>query len=387
MGLKKTKLQNIGIWLTAITIYLSIPPVQVWNYGWIHAVLLFLVVIWGLLYSRTSNAKSYLFFFVLVLLYTYLVFKAGYSFFRWPFQILLCCYVLFDSEYSGKIFDSFITIFSVLLIPSLISFALFFSGLITLPELGRMDPIASSSTHELIHYPFLLISNTFQDGGFARFRAVFDEPGVVGTTSAIAAVVLKYNFKNWRIYPIIIAGILSFSMSFFVLFAAGLLLFARKKTTIISVTLIAVLVIYVINIVFPDVVGELLLDRLQIDNGELSGDNRTTKGFEMWYDQFRYTKEWWFGYGNNYSQIINYGGASYKDLIVNYGIIFFLSFCSSFLLYASTQIRKGREILLYFLIFFVIIYQRPFIEMNFYFCLLLFPIYSLSKRNNTKAVL
>lgn len=380
MSLKRSKLSNIGIWLTAITIYLSIPPVQVWNYGWIHAVLLLFVIIWGLLYGRTTNPKSILFFLLLVLLYTYLVFKAGYSFFRWPFQILLCAYVLLDTDYLHRAFNRFISIFSILLIPSLISYALFFSGLISLPELGRMDPIASSSTHELIHYPFLLISNTFQDGGFARFRAVFDEPGVVGTTAAISAVILKYDFKDWRIYPIILAGVLSFSLSFFVLFTVGLLLFSKRKINIIIISFVAIIVIYIVNTIFPDVVGELLLDRIQFDDGKLSGDNRTTKSFELWYEQFKYTKEWWFGYGNNYSQVINYGGASYKDLIVNYGILFFVLYCGGFILYALGQIKKGKEFLIYLVVFFVIMYQRPFIEMNFYFCLLLCPICALSSK-------
>ena len=69
------------------------------------------------------------------------------------------------------------------------------------------------------------------------------------------------------------------------------------------------------------------------DDG-LSGDNRTSAFFDQWFQKYISTPTSIVGLGGGESLKINYGGASYKDLIVDYGFVgitLFLRECFCFI--------------------------------------------------------
>lgn len=51
----------------------------------------------------------------------------------------------------------------------------------------------------------------------AQIFGMYDEPGVVGTIAGAILMTRQFNFKKWINIPIFIAGILSFSLFFYVI--------------------------------------------------------------------------------------------------------------------------------------------------------------------------
>ena len=92
-----------------------------------------------------------------------------------------------------------------------------------------------------------------------------------------------------------------------------------------------------------------------------------------------------FGYGNNYAQqVVNIGGASYKDLIVNFGIVGFGLFVSIAFLCALKHVKTIRLFAIYALVFVGIIYQRPSIFNFTFFGLLFFSIFAIPRERHLK---
>lgn len=72
-----------------------------------------------------------------------------------------------------------------------------------------------------------------------------------------------------------------------------------------------------------EVINRYIISRMEYENGNFSGNNRTHGGMDAWYKTyFENSDDYYFGLGAGASQIYNPGGASYKDIIINCGIVF-----------------------------------------------------------------
>lgn len=232
-------------------------------------------------------------------------------------------------------------------------------------------------------YPFMILYEKFNGYPMIRFHGYYDEPGLVGTISAILLVSDKLNLKNKYNIPILVSGILSLSLFFYVIIILYMLLFSsnRYRLCIAFILLLIVSLYGFLETEYP------FLNRFVFENGKLSGDTRTSDSFETWYNNFVYSTDFWVGLGGNSAQSINRGGASYKDIIVNYGFIFFVFYLFAFLLYILSKSRKKTNNILCIFILICTLYQRPSISDFFYLFLWCGAIcnisdFDINKRND-----
>jgi hypothetical protein len=152
------------------------------------------------------------------------------------------------------------------------------------------------------------------------------------------------------------------------------ILFAKIKYKIV----VAILASVAIYMWYDDgLLGQYIFRRLEIENGELVGDNRAQGAFDYWYaNKFVNSEDFYFGLGRGSSLVYNRGGASYKDIIVNYGIVFFVAYMAIFVLFGLYRLRL---FFLYMVVLFGVIYQRPFIDSMIYLFIIFIPILYLGQ--------
>ncbi len=215
------------------------------------------------------------------------------------------------------------------------------------------------------HYPFGLI---IAGSAMPRPSGLFDEPGYMGTLAGILyAAVLESRdktIKKWRICLIII-GLFSFSLAFYILFFVRIMIYIAekgyKRVALILPVLIALFVVFM-NVDFHNEQIQEVQARLKIGENGLEGDNRTTMAFDEEYGFFIRGDTKIILRGNGLDAHMKnpkmIGASSYKVLVYNYGIIGTgLLILLLVLIVYSVGFTKNNTAFL--LIFLLSMYQRP----------------------------
>ena len=197
--------------------------------------------------------------------------------------------------------------------------------------------------------------------GFYRFQSLAVEPGNVGTFSALM-LFATYGCKKYRIPYIIffIAGVLSFSLAFYLLAAIQLIFIGGRRNW--SVVLGVVLIIAAGYYYLGDAFTYLISDRISGD----SADNRSSYALEMAFKRAWEDGSLWFGRDSG-SVSDNIDGAGVKLSIYFHGIIGVAILVSAYVfIYISKvkQLHLKNKLMLwvFFLAFWASYYQRDFIE-------------------------
>lgn len=225
------------------------------------------------------------------------------------------------------------------------------------PVFATIDSILAIKDIEPMNNYILFISN----GGIEnnRFYAMFDEPGVLGTLSAFILYANKYNFKKNENIVILLGALFTFSLAFYVLFFVGYILFNSRKLSqlllgIISIIFIGATLWYLLrdNLIFQ----LAILDRF-VDIGS-SADKRSSEFINNYFSSYIGTSNAIFGLGTNFFSNLGWSeGSSYKDFILEYGIIGGISLL---LLYLSLMKRINRYTFILLILFTMSFIQRPF---------------------------
>lgn len=220
-----------------------------------------------------------------------------------------------------------------------------------------------------INYYFTIL---FNDGaGWVRLCGLFNEPGLLGTVLGLILVAEGLNFKKKANIILIVAGVLSFSLAFFLTLAIYFLL---KDSNKLSKWPIVVLVVGIYLYVIPNIhTGNLYIDnilsRLAFEDGHMVGDNRShglnyllattiSSGNAMW------------GNGMGYVSSFELNTSSFQTIIIDNGIVGFSILYILLMLICLARYRQSRQALLYIIVFFINVYQRPNIYSILYFTLL-----------------
>lgn len=379
MKLNKTKYIELLEYFLAFLLWLSIPPYFLWQIENLKVYLLLLFVAISFLICKKISQSNLSFFLLIGTVYTFFSFRNGGNIFGLLDAWLICFILLLPKDFLYRIFNKLIKLYAILLIPSIVIYILVIIFGFSLPH-DIIQPLVKAKNYLYFQYPSLVVPNTLNEGfSYFRFHAWFDEPGVIGTISGIFLLINRINFKRWEFYPIIISGILSMSITFFILLFISIILFQPLKIKIIMIVVFIVIGIYSSE---NGIIENLVFNRLTIENGRLAGDNRTQGSMDNFMEEFWHSDKVLWGYGNNYSNVVNFGGASYKDLIVDNGIFGFLIFCISSLFFAYINLRFSKQFLIYIIIFGSIIYQRPFINHLIYFVFIFISIFYLKHQKS-----
>lgn len=279
----------------------------------------------------------------------------SYATFLWSIFLIIAS----SKEVLSLAFQYFRTIFAVTLIPSILLYPLMASGL---SPVGQIVP-----SHEIKEqlgwyynnflFSFQLIDYYHQEGvGFFRMSGLFDEAGVVGTFAAFFLVVGGYA-RNKTNAILVVAGLLSFSLAFYVM-TFIYLLFSLRLSKVLVASAFAISLFFVLQ--SNSFVQERLLDRFSVTNGKFAGDNRTTEEFEATFAKFIDSSQVWMGVENEDAYAM--GVSSWKNLIWDYGVVGSFLLLLFFILYAAFNVKGSIKIYGPFLVVFALnLYQRPHI--------------------------
>lgn len=395
--IKKSLIIKTFILLAAFLAFLTLEPFFVWGnrlkelVGCVYITYFFLIAAKYNVISR-KDIKLAFFTIFLILLYSFRydeVYKILYSF------LFLCAvlvpFVLLINEIKLKIYDCFIKIIAISYIPAIIVAFLLLLGI----DLS-WDNLISYSTSKSNYRQYLWSANYAVYYGFSeqyffsyggsidRICAMFNEPGVVGTVSAL--ILISKKLKLDRLYEkiILIAGILSLSMAFYTLIGLYLLIKNKKH-------LILFFIAYILLFSFTPKDSYLynrILYRFEINSEGLAGNNRTNEGFEYVYKDFKAgnIKEQFWGIGEKeyFNKALNYKSEalSWKTFMVINGYLLFILHVL-FFLYLSLK-EKNKASIIFAVFYFMAIYQRPF-DFSLGYWLIFFAgiLYSLNKEKNT----
>ena len=355
--IKSTRDSNVLIsYFSALLLLCTIPPSFAWNNiipG--LAAVMFAVLIIGDIVAKGLNKHIWLPCCFLVL-YAIYAFLSSFNFNG--FLFILSIPLLFFAKDSIHLdtYKAFKNIFALLLVVSILMYILVV--FLNAPISGNeIKPLNEGKTDVFIHYPFLVTVVRF-GVVVPRFQCIFDEPGVVGTMCAIILAAEKYNLKDKINYVFLISGILSLSLFFFLICGVYVLLNAKMKYKIIvAILVMAFYVVFADN----DILNDLVFQRFIFDDGEAFGDNRSAQGFDSFYEGFRKSPDYLWGLGAGKGELLNEGGSSYKQVIVDFGLIFFLFYMVIFLFLCKFMKMRTKDAIFMLFVISGVMYQRPFV--------------------------
>lgn len=298
--------------------------------------------------------------------------------------ILLIVSFFLHQEDQAKIFDYIVKIFVVISFPSLVYYIITVILGIEIPYEYLIPPHqgkAASGLYYELRPMGLIIKNQYQTI-LPRYCGVFDEPGMIGTLSAIflSATLKRKENKVWSIL-LVLEGILSFSMAFYILILINIIFISMMKGIIqvsVTICLVAVGIILFLNIDFQNPQLKNIQNRIDISSRFFVKDNRTNSEFEKEYrkmmDNAGY--ELLFGHGIGYVQTRPELSASfsYKLLIFEHGLIGAFLYIGFFVLLAVFYYKLSKDNLNFLLLFFASIYQRPYIMSQQYTMIFIFAL-------------
>ncbi len=312
-----------------IAFYGSINPWFMWPIGKYYAILSCAFVLGAMTISATLkkpifNKNNYLFAIIsyIVLVY-YQSFVNEEKLTSYIFHLFNICifYSVFRMNQKGiqRLSTILAKSMGYLLAVSMPFFALYILGF-PLPY----NSISFGDLYSYSNYFFFLVDDRSIFQFIPRFQSVFLEPGQLGTVTALLLLMQHGQWKRWYNVMLIIATLISFSLSAYVLFTIAVFLSlwmqGREifKKICLSVGIIATIVIgsFYYNDGF-NLVHDLIILRLEIEDGEMVGDNRVQEGMQAEYETFLRSSD--ILLGKNFER--EWGGAGYKIYLLDYGLV------------------------------------------------------------------
>ncbi len=268
---------------------------------------------------------------------------------------LLVC-VLKESEKNYTIL--YITNFLSAIIIFSLPLWLFHTFISQLPLYNVIDLTAGKGALQDVLMKNYFFFVTDYDFDYQRFYSVFDEPGVLGTLASFVLFANKYNFNKKPLIFILIGGIFTYSLAFYILTIAGFC-FSFMKVKQSDLPRISIIIIIISLLVFTikdsDMFEGLISDRFKSIDQQVH--LRTHDQLNIFFDTFISSIDAVYGKGTSFISTSNLiTGSSYKLFIIEYGM---LGVVALLMLYYSL-IRSNRVYSYFLLIFFILSFmQRP----------------------------
>lgn len=354
---EKIKYKDLKEWLVAVLFFLSTNPYFLWGTGISNLVSIAIVILVIFNLQKRINVIEFIALCIISLFYTAIGIRHSGTMLGMVYILIIPIYFFIDRNLFRNSYKKFIIILSAVTTLSIVSYFLivFFKVPLSYSEIEPLNPIKDFT---YLKYPFLVMENRDIGLDITRLYGVYDEPGVLGSLAAVILCKEHFNFKKSELIPLFIGGLLTFSLYFYVILLIYVLLFTKIKTVVAICLCMAVLIPILLQI---EDLKILIFNRFIIENGVWKGNSRYSMAFLDWYDKFRHTPMYFIGMGTGYNLVVNYGGASYRDIIVNYGIILFCCYLFGYFLLSLRRHFKFKEFVLSVVLIATFIYQRPFI--------------------------
>lgn len=349
-----------GSLICSIFLFLLMRPYFTWhNILGNNLILVPMSLLLGLIFFNNSDlkrSKLFYFLFFVVLCASNTIIR-GYNI---VFFISILPFTLLpfgNKNFAKSVYENFLNIYCIILLISLCVWILNLFGAV--PQLGTIAPLNNLKAYDYNVFPLLVT----QSDSF-RFYSVFDEPGVVGTVSAILLCCQKFNFNDKRTILLLISGLCSFSMFFYGLSILILLyrIIFIKKSLLKGAVIILILYISVMIVQSVPVLNELIGVRFQWDSetGKFAGDNRTSDYMVDYLMSLSGTKVFWFGVDNKnlFLEYVEGQSSIYMILILN-GVLFCLMYLIFMISYGIAYKKSWSSFFIFMVVFLATVYQRP----------------------------
>lgn len=371
LNLKKYKSKEV-FW--GILLFLLSEPYFVWGNMIIQITCLLLVYGYILINSELKKGVE-LPFALFTLFYMIVALRLG-ALFGAVYTLIIPLLLLAPINTLQRGFSFFTYIYSIIIgISILVFIAVVFFGIpISHTQIPPLNELRAADGFMYDKYPFLVSMSGESLIQFQRFHGVYDEPGVVGTIDTLILYANKGSFKKWYLIPVFVSGVLSFSLFFYI--SLFLLLIIRFKIGLNGLIMIVVVIgggLFLLSQI--EGIDILLFNRFKIEDGDWIGNSRYDYDFKTWYDKFSSTADYYIGLGAGSSAIYNKAGASYKDIIVDYGVITFIIYISSFIIWVLKVQRNVKDRILTLFFIMGLIYTRPFYQSIFFVLSYIYIIY------------
>lgn len=382
---KNSLLAKVVLLLSSWNIFCMFSPYFTWHGGvWIYLYPTVVFSISFLLFLNQLDKNKIVLFLAVFLLLFYFNFRevihsGNVNIFL--FYLAQGCFLtlLFSSKKIDYValWNIFINLFAAF---ALWGILIYFLRLFISIPFSYIEPLNSLKENNYIMFPGFVMYNGDHYMTIGRFCGVFDEPGVFGT---LAAVLLAFDrFRNKKAsFIILFASIFTFSLAFYLLGFFSLLFSSMSiKQKIQRLFLIALVIFFTLTTFELQRELQPFFNRFAFNEGKFVGDNRDQEEFKNVFYRFLYSEEDLFwGRGTQAAfRDGGAGGASIRMFLYDYGFIGFgIVFFVYFLIFLHTATRGN---VVAFLIFFLSMYQRPWIyhwEFVFIFCMGSF--YNLAK--------
>lgn len=352
-------------------VLLSIGPYFVWGSFLFKFYVLFCVISYFVYLFSNRFVVNFgygiflLFFLILILGIPHL----SFSFFNGS-SILIFIFLSLSNGVKIKVFNAFYFLFSISLLPSIIVWMSLFLGADLTWE--RLDPASASRDAAGVFYlkyffALALSSEIFNTsyGVIYRLAGIYDEPGVVGTLSALLIAANRGNLSSISSKIILIAGFLSFSFAFYILISIYFI-FTRFRFSVVFFSFSTFLFITGFDRLRDNgLISRFILERFEIlvTNPE-SVNNRYDTCFVNAFDRFLNGGSIFFGNGPWAHTFLGCDVSHFSSIIYNHGFFgfFFIVVFYIFLFlrsYNLSDFDATKAIAPFIFVFLLGLYQRP----------------------------
>lgn len=393
---KSSSLERVLSFVFALLVFLTLRPYFVWHSKIIYGFVIVLSIICSLLwlYYNSNISKNYL---VILTIYLIMIILSQFTFDNlqpWmsvvvPLTLLV---FTFDNHILRKILNNFINIYVIFMILPIVFFFLFSLGWKL--EWVYLEPYSKAKAAAGVYYREyfgMVVLNTqifsFGMGELFRLSGVFPEPGVVGTLAALLLTIMNYNLRKMRVCIIFISGILSFSLTFYIL--SFIYLFVKKPLTLIKLMIVLLLLIYTLP---SDLKENRLLKYYLFDRVEAvlydfeSIDNREDNCFKVKYTDFLQSNDMLLGKGYKATIELNCNASSYRTFIYDYGLINFIILVLLYIAIVLSRMTRYSDIVIilpFLLVCIASSYQRPAFDQLWFIMLFLSGLASVLNCNSS----
>ena len=350
---KKNGIQGIGETL-GILVFMRTMPCYLWAYESILrpicAILILIICLSNISKEKWTNwifisiASSYIWATVFI----------DHSNFVTVFNVLaFACIPIIKRDLVFETYRSFRRIFVFFVFLSIINYLMVLVGL----DFGGIviEPFNKLKDYKYMMYPFLVVPIQESIG---RFSSIYDEPGFIGTLSALMLIAERMNLQRRSNIVLLVAGIIAFSLYFYVAMIFGFILFSSKLKH--KWFYIGILFVFVIATYNNEFFYDTIWNRFEYDSeeGKFAGDNRNGGGLDYAYEAIQGTPLFFTGLGSAVAEEYS-GAASLKLVILRHGLIFVLLNFIGYFILSFRQILNKKDLIVFFIFFTLTLYQRP----------------------------
>ena len=308
----------------------SLNPWFLWPVGSNYPVLACLFLVPSYLLSRTLETPIFsrtdfvlpIISFLLFALYERFSIESninGYVMLLFRLTIFYCLFRI-STDRLQKFMTFGCKVMGVLLLASLIGYFLFLFGF---PLPGRDAQFGEFYSYT--NYYLFLLDDRNLFAIFSRFNSYFLEPSHIGTAAAFLLFTQRGQWRKWYNIVLLVTVFFTFSLGAYIYLVAivflNLWISGKRFWGKLIVTLgglgVATLTTFTYNN-GENLVHDLIMLRLETDDGELAGDNRVTGDFDADYDNFVESSDIFFG---RHFEVTEFGNAGYKVFFYENGLV------------------------------------------------------------------